>query len=952
MSFGGCSDPGAADGAATDRVDLWLWGKSRGLDEPYPLVWHLLDTGAMAEVLWREVIPDSVRLSVAAALGCSAEDAGRLVAFWAALHDIGKIIPGFQVQDRDAFSALTGYSSEGSRVPVGHDLATQQFLAQVLGDLGYAGGLMDDASSGRVAQLLGGHHGCFHEIKPQDEDPRMRRPEMGGAEWARQRRAVLAAVENVFGPPAAPAEVPPPAAAVICGLVILADWLVSQEDFLRHRQQHASRDGRWADLPGLRAHRADSMVAAVRLAADAGLGRLVLREGTFAEEFPAYPPNALQRSVAEMLPPLLSGPGLLLVMAPMGFGKTETALHAARLMGRSAGTAGVVVTLPTMATADQMFTRVEAYLRRRADPASSAAVTLLHSMAWLNRAYAPAPDHGEIVTGEGTMAEPGREGARTAASSWLRGAKKGLLAPGGVGTIDQALLTVLPVRHNVLRMLGLAGKVLVVDEVHAYDPYMQYLLARLLTWLGALRVPVVLLSATVPEEVAKRLVRAYLLGARGCRYRTSIEVPYPGWIYADGTTARVTPTSFEMDPSTLALDLVDVPLTTAGEDGDPSEGRPLSGSVDRRAALQTLLAPILRDGGTAMVVCTTVAEAQQTFTALRTWCADTADPARRPTVTLLHARMPARVREARTDTVTTEFGREVGKRPRAAILVATQVAEQSLDVDFDLVISDLAPVAQLLQRAGRCHRHPQVDEAGKRPAWAAGGPRLAVLVPRREGGEFVLPKRWLRIYNRALLRRTYELLEQRHPAPVRIPADVQPMMDKVYDESFLVDPPDDEVARIMEDEAARGIAAVAAIQSPHNVLALERLTKREIDEDQISTRLGAPSVRVVCCYVDADGHRWLDRACTMLLPLEGTGPKKRFTPEQVRAVLSESIPMRDGPWRHADRSLTAPPETWTADPTLRDLVLLPHVLGADSKPQPVAVGSRFFLLDDSLGLLG
>jgi CRISPR-associated endonuclease/helicase Cas3 len=178
------------------------------------------------------------------------------------------------------------------------------------------------------------------------------------------------------------------------------------------------------------------------------------------------------------------------------------------------------------------------------------------------------------------------------------------------------------------------------------------------------------------------------------------------------------------------------------------------------------------------------------------------------------------------------------------------------------------------------------------------------------------------------------------------------MMDKVYDDTFLVDPPDDDVARIMEDEAARGIAAVAAIQSPHSVLALDRLTKREIDEDQISTRLGAPSVRVVCCYVDADGRRWLDRTCATPLPVTGAGPKKRFTPEQVRAVLAESIPMRDGPWRHADRTLTAPPETWTANPTLRGLVLLPHVLDSDGRPQPVTVGSRVFRLDDLLGLLG
>jgi CRISPR-associated endonuclease/helicase Cas3 len=517
-------------------------------------------------------------------------------------------------------------------------------------------------------------------------------------------------------------------------------------------------------------------------------------------------------------------------------------------------------------------------------------------------------------------------------------------------------------------MLGLAGKVLVVDEVHAYDAYMQYLLARLLTWLGALGAPVVLLSATLPTPVAERLVRAYLSGARGPRFTTSVEfeVAYPGWVHVDAVSGTVTARTFDVASRSLAVELTVIPAEAKA-------------GVDRSAALQALLAPVFRDGGSVMIVCTTVAEAQDTFTAVAKWRAEHAgmpaggdgdvadvgddadvgydgeaggDGEAGPRLMLLHARLPARQRERRTAQITAAFGRDGALRPKAAILVATQVAEQSLDLDFDLVVSDLAPVAQLLQRAGRCQRHPQIDELGLRPGWAAAGPRLAVLVPRGDGGELTLPERWTGVYDSSLLRRTHDVLVKKCPDAVDIPGDVQPMVEEVYDETFYADIPDDELERRMEDDVRRSIAGMSAVKAPGNLRDLEPLTKREIEEDRVSTRLGAESVRVVCCFVDADGRRWLDRERTVPLPDKGAGPKGRFTPGQVKTILGESIPLRDGDWRRRDRDVTAIPRAWRDNPTLQELLLFPHPLAADGTVTPVEVGNRSFLLDPTLGLTG
>jgi CRISPR-associated endonuclease/helicase Cas3 len=935
-------------------LDLRLWGKSGSLQDPYPLACHLLDTGAAAEVLWRDALPPSTTAAIARGLDASPEDAGRLVAFWAALHDIGKITPGFQAKVPEAFSRLAGYSVQGAQDDFRHDYGSHIFLGRVLGELGYAGGLAGGASATRVAQLLGGHHGCFHEMKARDFDIRIRLPKLGTAEWEEQRRAALDSMRAVFDPPSPPKKIGVDAAALACGLVILADWLVSQEDFLRGRLDEVPQS---ADLTALRRHRERTGELMAGLAADAGLGRPSPRAGSFAQEFPAFPPNALQRSVADGLPPLLSGPGLLLVMAPMGMGKTETALHAARLMGDAAGTAGMFVTLPTMATSDQMYGRVREYAERWVD--GDAAVTLLHSMAWLNAAYADEPPGGDVVTGDGDRSDE----SRTAATAWLRGRKRGLLAPLSVGTVDQALLTVLPVRHNVLRMLGLAGKVLVVDEVHAYDAYMQYLLARLLTWLGTFGAPVVLLSATLPTPVAERLVRAYLSGARGPRFAMSVEakLAYPGWVYVDAVSGAVTARTFDVSSRWLAVEMADIPAQAKE-------------AVDRSAALKALLEPVFRDGGSVMIVCTTVAEAQDTFTTVAKWRTertglpagsgdeigddeigddDAGDDEAGLRLTLLHARLPAREREKRTARVTAAFGRDGARRPKAAILVATQVAEQSLDLDFDLVVSDLAPVAQLLQRAGRCQRHPKIDKLGLRPGWAvAGGPRLAVLVPRGGGGELTLPERWTGVYDRSLLRRTHDVLVKRHPQAIDIPGDVQAMVEEVYDETFYAEIPDDELQRRMEDDVRHSIAEMTAVKAPGKLNDLEPLTKKEIVEDRVSTRLGAESVRVVCCFVDADGRRWLDRDRTVPLPVRGEGAKGRFTAGQVKTILGESIPLRDGDWRRRDRDVTAIPPAWRDNPTLQDLLLLPHPLAADGAVAPVEVGNRSFRLDPTLGLTG
>ncbi|MGK5551228.1 CRISPR-associated helicase Cas3' [Actinomadura kijaniata] len=910
--------------AGTYTVDLRIWGKSRGLPAPYPLICHLLDAGAAAGALWDRYLSPAARRFLAAGLRTSESKARQLLIFWAALHDVGKAIPYFQGQSPKAFSAWADYPrSNGQRLS--HGFAVHSWLGQALEACGYPAERLNDLAF-QIAQMLGGHHGRFSGLGCEMSNPLAAVPELGDGRWEDQRRAMLHAVRDIVMPPPHARRLKGDAAGLACGLVILADWLVSQEGFLKEQLNRLPEGG---SLESLRAHYQRSERIVPSLLAEAGLGRVRLRPGSFKEEF-EFEPNELQRSVEQHLPKVLSqGPGLLLVMAPMGIGKTETALHGARLMGEAAGTNGVFVGLPTMATADQMYKRVGEYGRKRAE--GPASLTLLHSMAWLSDAYQATELGDQVLTDENNEAS-------MLATEWLRLAKRGLLAPLAVGTIDQALVTALCGRHNMLRMLGLTNKVFIVDEVHAYDAFMQGLLRRLLMWLGRLGVPVVLLSATLPRHVAQRLVESYLDGAG--QVPEDYEISYPGWLYADATTGRVRPNPTEAEPRSLQVDLQPVPL---GSDDMPR----------REQTLRELLAPALEtQQGCVGVICNTVAEAQQTFGYLQKWFQELhAAGENPPELALLHSRFPAAQRERITRSVVGKFGKNGMKsktRPRevASILVATQVIEQSIDLDFDLIISDLAPIALLLQRAGRGWRHVH----NPRPSWAK-GPRLVTLIPVKADGAFHVPSVWPYVYPSALLRRTSELLLRREGQPIAIPGDVQELVDEVYDEEFADGSlRADDVERLADQQAKEGLADMVVIPEPQDVSSLHHLTERDLDDALFSTRLGAESGRVLCCYVDPQGQQWLDPDRTRPLPQHGTDKNNRFTKEQIKELLGLTITV-PGSWLAERTDDHSPPESWDKNAHLRKLVLLKHELTADGQIRPARLGSFLMELSADQGLV-
>ncbi|MFI8963075.1 CRISPR-associated helicase Cas3' [Streptomyces sp. NPDC053493] len=913
-------------------VDCRLWGKQRGLSRPYPVVCHLLDSAAMFRFLWDALLGERTRERVAEALGMSLGEARCVVSFWAGLHDLGKITPVFQAQVPELFAVLDG--DPGYRCAPGaerergfrHEMATHWALAALLEEVGYPQGrrvgggrqLMKGAVGHQVAQLLGGHHGWFGGVLQEHElrQAGVYQPGLGDAGWDEQRRLHFAELRRVTGARAVPkGGLPADLAMVVTGLVVVSDWLVSQSDVVESLMPPPGWRGTGGEVD---AHwrRVCRMVGGV--AARAGIGRAEFAVDRFGEMFP-FEPNLLQADLVANLPGMVrrEGPGLLLVTAPTGDGKTEAALFAASVLGRAAGCRGVYVALPTMATADAMLPRI----RRFKDAAltGARALTLLHSMAWLRPAGAVEEDcgAGQVSAGSSTAAE---------AAAWLAGPRRGLLAPLGVGTIDQVLSGVLPLRYNALRLFGLAEKVFVVDEAHAYGPWMHQLLVRLLEWLGALGVPVVLLSATLSGRTATSLVDAYRRGA-GHEEPSVVEPCYPGWLYVGASSGRV---SQPREVGSRRARTLDVVIRAVAWDCADRPDAPLR-EGGRREALRRELQAVVEDGGCALVCCTTVAEAQRTF---RDLAAAFPALAKRPGgLRLLHSRYPAIVRRRITEECEAAYGKPAGgqdlERPRpASILVATQLVEQSLDLDFDLVVSDLAPLAQLLQRAGRCRRHDR--GASARPLWAVGEdrPRLVVLDPLHEEEAVRPPVSWGSVYDPGLLKRTSLLLQREQAGGIRVPQDVQRLVDEVYAPVFVdcLDPAVLQELQRMDNErhatqaAETYLADLAAICAPADVVGdLHRLSRRDsgMTQEMLTTRLGADSGRVLCVYEQGDGGVTLDAEGCVPMPTSRGGPSR----QELRLLMEHAAPV-PGRWLRDGTESQPAPAGWEKHPLLRDLVVL------------------------------
>lgn len=672
-------------GESVSKIHLF-WGKtpggSRSIRAAYkPVLHHLIDVAATA---LRLQLGNVRRLDrEARSVAVAPLNLARVGAFLAGLHDLGKFSVSFQAKVRDLWPTVVLGAYPGEMPDRGHWRNTAVILRwreaeQELGNL------FPNLCSGLevIAGSIAGHHGQPPSEKEYAynrhafvNEREVTSPCLGAAVESMRILRDLTAAEPM-------PEITDPEQAWkiswrLAGLTTLADWVGSDTAFFAFEDPAMLPADYWP----LALARADEAIATK------GLLPPAVRPGvgfsTLAPDIEARPMQAVADAV-----PLAEGPQLFIIEDTTGSGKTEAALTlAARLMEAGKGE-GLYFALPTMATANAMFARLGDIRGRLFADGAMSSLVLAHGRAALVR---------DLLAGGTHAGNGGEENNAAWCAEWISdNRRKAFFADVGAGTIDQAFLAVLKKKHLALRQYGLAGRVLIVDEAHAFDSYMGKELETLLEVHAAQGGSAIVLSATLPAKKRAAIAEGF---RRGLGARSAMQFPSQHY-----------------------------PLLTAvGEDAVAERDVAFCDDLRRIVAVERLpnsqaaherALEAARDGAAVLIIRNAVDEAIVSFETLRMAHEKTQ---------LFHARFAMCDRLAIERDALHRFGRDARPEDRTGrILVATQVVEQSLDLDFDLIISDLAPIDLLIQRAGRLWRHMDRRPKASRPI---PGPTLSVVSP-------------------------------------------------------------------------------------------------------------------------------------------------------------------------------------------------------------------------------
>ncbi len=819
------------------------WGKARPVaDGPacHLLVWHSLDVAAVAAVYLRR----SPRLTRWWRQELGLADDDQLigwVCFWMSIHDLGKFSLTFQAQCADLVAQLQdGRRVQPSADAVRHDTlgrwAWDAWVRDEAIDAGWFGAA-DDVDLGLACWVdaVMGHHGQPPTVAARDLGRHFQPPDIDAVRTHVRDMAAL-----FLSPGMADAIGQLDGETFerrsrqlswwVAGLAVLCDWIGSNATIFAYDDRaDRSRSDHW-DLARQR--------AVVALDA-AGVIAVPLRgEQTLHSLFPQiHRPSPLQQAMAEL--PIDARPQIHLLEDITGAGKTEAAMLLVYRLMQQGLADGFYIALPTMATANAMYGRLACMYQLLFEGAAN--LVLAQGRRDLVEAFALS-----VVDAGLEEADPRQDGdsATSRCSRWLADHnKRALLSQAGVGTIDQVLLGVLQSRHQSLRLLGLHRKVLVVDEVHACDAYMQGALESLLDFHASAGGSAVLLSATLPLVTKRKLLAAY---ARG-RGRAAPDLPAAGFPLVTSWT----------DPGGPGMN---EPVRLLRVDGPARVSRHVK--VRYEADLSKVVDHIvdrLRCGDCVAWIRNTVADVLAARALLATRVTD-------DQVTIFHARMALGDRLDVEGRVLDVFGPHSGASTRSGrLLLATQVAEQSLDVDLDHLVSDLAPIDRLIQRAGRLRRHARDPSGNRLPPDKAdqrGVPELWVHgpawtdEPAADWFKSVLAKAAHVYDDHAILWHTARELVTR--GGYRMPDDARALVEGVYGEE--VDMPDG-LAASHSTATGRGYSERSAAQM-HGVKRKTGYQRAGLDwmnDGAATSRLGEATVPVVLAtWRDGMVRPWRD----------------------------------------------------------------------------------------------
>ena len=822
------------------NVDVYqFWGKAQPLADAgprwHPLVFHCMDVAAVGSQLLQEDRCLSERLG--GLMGLEAPDLARLVPYLLALHDIGKFAKRFQAKAPARYPTCFNESPEKHQ----YDHAAgglELFEAEC--------SLFGVPQRGKRAwrtlvSAVTGHHSAPPKTDMLTTPTTVTLRKSFGRLGIEAARQFAADARALFNAPTELALAPRnlgPASFALAGVAVLADWLGSNQEWFPYQSTDAfpkKRNGNHGvDLEsywhGAQARAAPALKESGVLPAST---RDRLRFGDLIGNARPSPMQQWAESVD-----LPAGPALFVIEDETGSGKTEAAVMLAHRLMAAGKAQGIYVALPTMATANAMFERLAARYRKLFSEGQPS-IALVHGARGMQEGFREAVQRGgrkERAYVAGDAEEDSDTTASSACAAWLADdRRRSLLADVGVGTVDQALLSILPSRHQSLRLLGLMRKVLILDEVHAYDAYMQREIETLLEFHAGLGGSAILLSATLPKTVRQRLGAAFAKGSGQVRAADEPhEDAYPLATVHAGAALTETP---------------------VGGRADRSRKLPVRFLRSPQEALDEVERAVC-NGQAVLYIRNSVDDVLDAHDALRK---------RGLAVDIFHARFTLADRLKMEQRIVDMFGKASTPKQRAGkVLVATQVVEQSLDLDFDAMVSDLAPIDLLIQRAGRLWRH------GRRQR--QGSPELLVVSPEAtpDAAEDWFSKPFPRaqfVYRaHARLWLTAKVLGD--VGAIDSPAGLRTLIEAVYGEGAETGVPSNLQDAFWDDEgrerAERGVASIGALalQSGYmrdggawdsDVSTATRLA----DDPQVTLRLARVRAGGVEPYAgDIKGERW------------------------------------------------------------------------------------------------
>ncbi|AEH61401.1 CRISPR-associated helicase Cas3 [Methanosalsum zhilinae DSM 4017] len=693
------------------------WGKFRtGSDEEFNyhlLAYHCLDVAATANSLLHN---DKIFLEkFKNYLPIEDDDLICLITFYIAIHDIGKFSKNFQSLQPHLMKKLRGYSSEKS-YEIRHDSLGYHLWNSLWNDLWKMNILSLDKTiydefdwNELILPWLRattGHHGYppiyinngvqinYDELFSSDDK------EMAVSYIESISQLILKNGFSSLTSNSGDVDIFEDleryfkkTSWLLSGLAVVSDWIGSSESYFNYNSSIMNLEKYWTEiaLPASKKALKDSGICPSQVSHESGINHLF---GYIKK------PTPMQNFVSEM--ELGNGPQLFIIEDTTGSGKTEAAISLShRLMIRE-GLHGLFFGLPTMATSNAMYERLYESYSKIYEPISNPSLVLAHGQSHLSKIFRNTigPNktendfYGENNTKESTISAQ--------CSAWIAdNRKKSLLADVGVGTIDQAIMSVLPSKHQSLRLLGLSRNVLIVDEVHAYDPYMHELLCNLLTFHASLGGSVILLSATLPLKQKNDLVRSFSTGA-GYEFESVSKIEYPLVTHISSSGSEEQPVDYlSQNERVVSCEF-----------------------FHDKTHVRKSIIDASNNGFCCCWIRNTVDDAIDAYNSI-------ANCIGHENVILFHARFTMGDRLKIEESVLETFGKNSGNKQRAGkILISTQVVEQSLDLDFDYMVTDLAPIDLIIQRAGRLHRHKRDLNGNIATQDSRKTPVLGILSPR------------------------------------------------------------------------------------------------------------------------------------------------------------------------------------------------------------------------------